>query len=540
MSALILIWAFVFLVGQAEAQLSWPVEPTNSDHPIGNCFGEYQQYANSPAYLHNGIDIREDCAPNGPWVSSVTGGAITLYNPYPNDPGYRYNGITIVTGNTTYRYWHLDHNSITNDVLTAVNNSTAFPANTRISQIVDWTSNYGNFHHLHFCIETGGNYQNPFSEGITPENDNIKPEIDKILICRNNSNTFLQKPARGCWVVNGDLDIIAKASDQDPPLPAINWQGNIGIYRIEYFIKELTGTGNHNVPTTELYRFDQFPTAGNGSNEASIIYKDSTPADSQSDYWEQNGETYYYIVTNVDNKGNLDEQNGCWNTDGGGFPDGLYQIIITAYDFVGNSYHMSDIVYVRNSKISPVPVEVYIRDRIGDNGTIPSNLNGEAFWASPDIRVDAPPFGQVNATGLPFGNNSHDNPIYNQENRIYVRVHNIGCGPSGPVRIRLYWADPARARSASDLNEIDPKTNKVIVNIPPGASVEYSPPILWKPPSQAIGRRCLFVRLESTRDPVMNDYNVPGENNIAMKIVRVINPSPGASTLSAFLIKNPL
>lgn len=338
------------VIGEAAAQLPWPVEPTNADHPIGNVFGEFQQYGSTP-YLHTGLDIRENPARSGPWVISVTGGALTLQD-HPSDPTNTYNGVTIITGTTTYGYWHLDHNTITPDVRNAVTNNTPFPANTRISQIVDWTASSGNFHHLHFDISRDilsvRNFINPFFDRLTPRTDTTRPQVHEILICRNNTNTFLPKPATGPWIVDGDLDIIARVSDRDPPLPAIAWQGNIGIHRIEYSI-----TGTRNVPTTQLYRFDTFSTTGNGSTEVAIIYKDVSPADSESNYQVRNGEQYYYIVTNVDSRGILNEANGYWDTDGGNFPNGLYQISVTAYDFFGNQHTRSETVSVVNIPKAP-------------------------------------------------------------------------------------------------------------------------------------------------------------------------------------------
>ncbi len=363
-----LILALFLPAEKLTAQLPWPVEPTNIDHPIGNCCGEFQEYGLDPPYMHTGIDIREDCAPNGPWIRSVTGGPLALSIAGVTS---RYNGVTIVTGTTTYRYWHLDYISITQDVRNAHNNGTAFPANTRISQIVDWTATWGNFHHLHFDMARGGNFINPLSDpvtgGLTPEADWNRPEIEEILICRNNSNTYLPKPVTGCWIVDGDLDILARLSDTDPQLPSIPWQGHIGVYRVEYSITELSGSGTHNIPPTQLYQFDTFSTVGNGGVETSIIFKNYPPdANSESDYWANNGEQYYYIVTNVNSSGDLDEANGYWDTDGGGYPDGMYEICVTAHDFIGNSHTLSEVVCVENNPFPEFQYEYAVKLLCGD------------------------------------------------------------------------------------------------------------------------------------------------------------------------------
>ena len=46
---------FLFLSGAASA-IDWPSEPRDSAQPIGNGWGEYQDYGGSP-YLHPGIDV---------------------------------------------------------------------------------------------------------------------------------------------------------------------------------------------------------------------------------------------------------------------------------------------------------------------------------------------------------------------------------------------------------------------------------------------------------------------------------------------------
>jgi len=45
--------------------MPWPIEPQNKTHPIGNSFGEYQDYFKKPHYFHTGVDIRVN-DPKGP------------------------------------------------------------------------------------------------------------------------------------------------------------------------------------------------------------------------------------------------------------------------------------------------------------------------------------------------------------------------------------------------------------------------------------------------------------------------------------------
>ncbi len=280
----LIVMAALLSQDQLEAQLQWPVKPINSDHSIVNCFGEYQ-YFNGTLYLHTGIDIREDCAPDGPWVMSVKEGLLKyLFNELdPKNP--LYNGVIIKDGTntpiTTYRYGHLDYDSIQDEAWDAHNDQQFFPADEPIAQIGVWPTSPP-YHHLHFDMIRNDEFVNPLTDlatqGVAPEADSTAPVVEEIILCHNDATApvdFIDKPPSGCWEVKGDLDIIARAFDTNPPLPAgpYLWQGHTGIYSIEYAILELTGTGTHNLGPVQLNQFDVFSVANNGLAEAKLIYK---------------------------------------------------------------------------------------------------------------------------------------------------------------------------------------------------------------------------------------------------------------------------
>ncbi len=106
---------------------NWPLEPRTVRHPIGNSGGEFQQYGGSP-YFHTGIDIVDDLpAPDGPFVLTNRGGTVTLSLVGPTS---LYNGLTLFVGdanNTNQKYWHLDYNSIRQEVRDADTNGRSFP-----------------------------------------------------------------------------------------------------------------------------------------------------------------------------------------------------------------------------------------------------------------------------------------------------------------------------------------------------------------------------------------------------------------------------
>ena len=163
-----------------------------------------------------------------------------------------------------------------------------------------------------------------------------------------------------------------------------------------------------------------------------------------------------------------------------------------------------------------LPVDVLCRDSPTDDGNVPTV--GPA-WISPDIRVDAPPYGAT----------VHENPIYNQLNRVYISVSNLGYLTASGITINLYWSNPAGGIPwPSDWNLIGTQT---IASLAAGASVEAGY-IQWTPTGTQIGHRCLLVRLECNQDRISEDGNVRQDNNIAMKNVNIVpvSASPGTAT----------
>ena len=92
---------------------------------------------------------------------------------------------------------------------------------------------------------------------------------------------------------------------------------------------------------------------------------------------------------------------------------------------------------------APQPFDVYLRDWGGDDGTVPSLRAGP----SPDVLVRHQP--DVTAEGverLGLEAFAVESPIYDQNNYVYLAVHNGGSQTASGVIAELFWAD-----SASDL-----------------------------------------------------------------------------------------
>jgi Mg-chelatase subunit ChlD len=160
--------------------------------------------------------------------------------------------------------------------------------------------------------------------------------------------------------------------------------------------------------------------------------------------------------------------------------------------------------------------EVTCRDRDGDDGTVPSNRLGEAWWASPDIWV------RHQRDGL----SEHQNPIVGQSNYVYVRVRNIGSGEARDVTVRVY-----DAQGATNLRWPDdwaPEVGRATVTrVAPGATEVVA--VQWVP--AYTGHYCFLVRLDATGDPITFDGWVPFDNNICQRNVQILAPdSSGSST----------
>ena len=147
--------------------------------------------------------------------------------------------------------------------------------------------------------------------------------------------------------------------------------------------------------------------------------------------------------------------------------------------------------------------DLLIRDNGTDDGSLPSTV---PWWSSPDIRVDAPPFGET----------SYEDPVFGVQNKVYVTIRNKGCQPANNVTVKLYWSDPAGGIPFSSWNLINTKTISVINS---GGSVT-APVFQWTPAGTAIGHRCLLATAEVKEDPI-SVYVPQWDNNIGQRNINI-------------------
>lgn len=241
---------------------------------------------------------------------------------------------------------------------------------------------------------------------------------------------------------------------------------------------------------------------------------------STSSYSTTNGERYFHTMTNA---GGVD---GSWNTTG---LSGRYQVTVEAFDFEGHGAAMSRFVYVAPNTTADPPQpglrDVFLRDRLGDNGAVPSNAGGEPWWESPDLFIVP--------AGTPVDVNSgaiQTLVTANTPYDVYVRVHNQSCLPVNDVRVQVLSADPSAINTSFTpitpdgvwVGDPDDPTDD---DVAPGTAALIGP-FPWTPtPAEASGdgHRCLIASITSDADPLApeNRLNAPEFNNVTQRNLRV-------------------
>ncbi len=318
--------------------INWPTPPQDSAQPLGNSWGEYQNYGGSP-YLHPGIDIMtEPLVPVYAVSSGYVKAVLTTYAEYH----WRV-AVAASSGageSDGWLYAHLEQHTIQVDVGDFV------VQGELLGYIVGWP--VASFHHLHFAkIRQSGQswlpnwefIENPLNE-LSNIDDFDPPEIlnlpspfeEDIFAFRPNNGTefFLDTDS-----IAGDVDIIAKVQDL---VGHSDWQ--LTPYKLEYLIR------------SDRYMADtvlSFVFAGElfWEQNVGVIYEELHPFDSRGDY---NFRDFYFIITNTDGDSVVEasDADGCWST--ADFPNDTYWVILKASDAYGNetcdSMQVSTINYV--------------------------------------------------------------------------------------------------------------------------------------------------------------------------------------------------
>jgi len=346
MKYLFTVFALLLLAGSAPATY-WPIPPCDSVHPLGNNWGNYQDYG-SGGYFHNGIDIITVGQHNRP-VVAVADGWVKGWGTIQAELHYR---LAVCDSPTTYTgrapgwlYAHIDrdrpHKNLGDRVL----------AGDTIGYLVYWT--VSGFDHIHFAriSDTGATWmrfpnvtwwfiQNPLTI-LTPRGDLLAPVFEnartgqKFAFCRDNTNnSYLNYNS-----LSGDVDIIAKIYDKTGYTTGNSTWDKLAPYQIEHMIRRQDGLIVR--PWTLSVQFSNVLDATN----VHVVYKNDNTCNSYGDY---DRREYFYIVTNTDGDSVIEstDNQGKWATASVG--DGNYWVIVRASDIAGNTTRDSMLVTTAN------------------------------------------------------------------------------------------------------------------------------------------------------------------------------------------------
>jgi subtilisin family serine protease len=216
--------------------------------------------------------------------------------------------------------------------------------------------------------------------------------------------------------------------------------------------------------------------------------------------------------------------------------------------------------------------DIWIKDNLdSDIGLVPTHGRRPIYppfnhWTSADIRVWSAPLANPNTE---FETASQTEPIFSQNNYVYVRIRNRGRQPSGPITARLYYADPSTyLRFPADWKDGQsgnpgegtihvsgvPTNLQSFPNLIGFNEVVLPEAFVWQPPDPSIatqtqilpdgrvtGHFCLLMRLESAGDPILipggSQSSVIGDNNIGMKNVHVYSAAFGKVYAINFFVR---
>ncbi|MCS7250635.1 MAG: M23 family metallopeptidase [candidate division WOR-3 bacterium] len=322
--------------------IPWPLPPTDSLQPLGNNWGEYQNYGSS-AYFHPGIDI---ITPNrqGVAVYAIKDGWVKAWLTLGGNLYWR---LAIADSSLQYAdscegflYAHIDSSRYHKQVGDYVQRGEL------IGYLVPWPVN--GFDHIHFAkIKDAGNIW-PRADWVFVFNPLIllRPNLDTIppifeyarlnhyfAFCLNNTSNYLNPDS-----LYGDVDIIAKIFDKFSASTGNNVWDRLIPLKIEY---EIIGE-YETLPRTLSFSFSsRLP----NDQLISVVYKQDNICRTRGDY---NYRDYYFIITNTDGDSIIESSDANYSWQTRNFPNGRYLVKVYAYDASNNCSVCSMYVRIRN------------------------------------------------------------------------------------------------------------------------------------------------------------------------------------------------
>ncbi len=316
----------------------WPIEPTSQAHPVGNSWGEYQNYSGDTAdsYFHPGVDVMG--VSQGKPVYAVAHGWVKAWTTIYADYHWR---IATSDQNTDdwsdgWLYAHIDpyrwHAQLGDEV----------QEGDLIGYLVPWPVQ--GFDHLHFARirHHGSNWndaawlfiRNPLVD-LEPSADTSKPKVEDVGVdpgCflafkRDRSQDYLRSDS-----LFGQVDVVLKAYDSYGMSWGYPTYERIGVYKIEWRVD--TGAWTLAFLFRDTLYWDN-------TAELFLVYNYDNRLQTCGDY---GCREFYYVITNTDGAGRPAESS--WNTTE--LRDGPHWFAVRLTDEAGNQAVDSCLVYTYN------------------------------------------------------------------------------------------------------------------------------------------------------------------------------------------------
>jgi len=246
--SLVLSIGLLFALAAPAFGYIWPILPNDSIQPLGNNWGNYQNYSGG-GYFHNGIDIITPARHYAP-VAAVAHGWVKGWGTISADYHYRLaisDSAMNVTGRTPgWLYAHIDKNRPHKQ-----QGDEVFAGDT-IGYLCYWP--VSGFDHIHFArISDTGYYWNRFPNYtwwfirnpltmLEPSGDLVAPVFEnarsgrKFAFCNNNTSTY-----QDAGSLTGAVDIIAKIYDKTGYTTTNPEWDKLAPFRIEHMIRRADG-----------------------------------------------------------------------------------------------------------------------------------------------------------------------------------------------------------------------------------------------------------------------------------------------------------
>jgi murein DD-endopeptidase MepM/ murein hydrolase activator NlpD len=276
--------AAAFALPARAAAYSWPLKPFHKAHPVRGSFGDPRYHHDTEGSLssfHFGVDIS---ARDGQAVYSVSSGYVHAYAAH----------LTVTTHKSReYGYWH---------IRPVVRTGKWVRRHQLIGHVI---KGWG---HVHFAESYRNEYKDPLRKGaLTPYYDKTVPVVEGVRLLRNDGSAV--DPQH----VTGPMSVIVSAWDAPPIAPPAPWD----VARLA---------------PAALWWMLTGPTGALAASGYVVDFHAGLPLNTLYDF--------IYAPGTYQNKPHRPGNYLFWvwhSLDTGAFPDGNYQLTVTAEDDRGNS-----------------------------------------------------------------------------------------------------------------------------------------------------------------------------------------------------------